>query len=1082
MALKLNLIIPNSTNSDGGFMTIGVKTPRTIEISAPDKNIYSVSLYNISFKKQMYQPGRIDARVQIVRKDGTIPDHTDMAYYMLTYEYLKKFFTHLQVTLSDADNSNNKIAEKYVIYDVIPQYADKSLYVDLVIYSPDYALTTDIKSQTFVAKRLGEEIMKKEFSNSTTELQNKLLYKKSETEKEEFIHPYLVQYNESFYDLLTRTANRWGEFVYYEDGILILGRKLFYKPEIGSDGKPTGKFLADNQTISSYESLSYLNESTDPTLLANSKKSVTTDRYLERINKGEYIEHAGDMRAEGDSQFFHKMFQSIFCMKGNVFDWITNFFIDEGIATAQNKNYLDDRREEYDNKFFNNPFSGKEGDALTRLSKHYNSDSSPTECCQFAYYDCYGGLTEEAYKQVLKWEQAAEENVLCLALGATYQHLRLGDIFQFKNGVGTDGKVTVGDDHFLVIGVECVGKIEYELVYNEKTMKDEDKATWKAEYFVRAVKYVTTDSSNKVFYPPMLPTGHIRFSGPQRAVISDTLDPMLNGRYRVRNTWQSSSEPGSPWLKVAREMMGEESGSVWELKKDANVLIDFEDGNVELPYIVGVLQKDDKRANSRASMFNVMDMTTPCGHAIRLHDGAGGGSSNFMASFIPLVSWIKGFYPHISKVKHTEGNERYYDGGMELTDKYGIYSIKASTDKRNITISSPYGDVKLNAFSGITISAPNGDVKIQGKNVSIEAGNNVSIVSGKNITNGFLGAAVWGNGRYNDWSAGDVGISALNAAAKKVAEWFDLSYIRDVFEIFLRPIRGTMSFKSSRNMVLQAGLNKNSVDDIPHVDRKDDNYLKWVQKNWGVINFANTIMDRRNGCDDTDIWSAPQYGTILFKCITNKAQYFNWNDVYGHGAAQAIDPTTEGATADGAINGYKQAYYNIPAAEIDFRADGDVIANAVAGGRFNATENLSRRLERAINLQADDSSDVSRLNTRVGNLEASVGRRPDGHSNISDNADNITTNTNDIRALQTAVDRLNREVGVNDDGHLNNIQTNTVSIQANTADIDLLNMGFDALQQRTRAIQQRTRAILAAQEEEEGEPQQPQNNAGQNNN
>ena len=39
----------------------------------------------------------------------------------------------------------------------------------------------------------------------------------------EHIFPYLVQYNESFYDMLVRTTNRWGEFMYYEDGQLNIG-------------------------------------------------------------------------------------------------------------------------------------------------------------------------------------------------------------------------------------------------------------------------------------------------------------------------------------------------------------------------------------------------------------------------------------------------------------------------------------------------------------------------------------------------------------------------------------------------------------------------------------------------------------------------------------------------------------------------------------------------------------------------------------------------------------------------------------------------------------------------------------------
>ena len=52
--------------------------------------------------------------------------------------------------------------------------------------------------------------------------------KKSHTEDItlEYIQPYLVQYNESFYDFLVRTANRCGEFLFFEDGKLTLGLPL----------------------------------------------------------------------------------------------------------------------------------------------------------------------------------------------------------------------------------------------------------------------------------------------------------------------------------------------------------------------------------------------------------------------------------------------------------------------------------------------------------------------------------------------------------------------------------------------------------------------------------------------------------------------------------------------------------------------------------------------------------------------------------------------------------------------------------------------------------------------------------------
>ena len=46
----------------------------------------------------------------------------------------------------------------------------------------------------------------------------------------EHTFPYLVQYNESFYDFLRRTTNRWGEFLYYEGGQLNIGYDNKAKP------------------------------------------------------------------------------------------------------------------------------------------------------------------------------------------------------------------------------------------------------------------------------------------------------------------------------------------------------------------------------------------------------------------------------------------------------------------------------------------------------------------------------------------------------------------------------------------------------------------------------------------------------------------------------------------------------------------------------------------------------------------------------------------------------------------------------------------------------------------------------------
>lgn len=785
MAFELDIVktttADNTQSTFSMYMTIGAieDTPGNMTLN---KVKYKALLIDLNFDKKIYQPCKMVAKLQITREDGTTPSQDDLSYYLFNLATLQTTFMKAAVALYQLEKNDNgvtirtEVLKNHVVYDVTPHYTSTSLYVDLTIYSPDYALTTDIKSQTFVAKQLGKEILKGLFTNSNSYVKNKLRYA---AESDEYIHPYLVQYNESFFDLLTRTANRWGEFVYYEDGELIVGRKPFKDPDDQNKD--------DIKVIESYSSLSFENWSADPTLLANSKKTVTTDRYLETIEKDEFIEHAADMK-KMDATFWHKTFQRLFSMKGNIYDWLVNWLVDEGVNTGKNTIYLDSRKKEYNNHFFAN----------TSDTKHY--DTSGKKYCQFAYYDGEKGtrgLTQNAYADVLSKELTVGKEVLVMNMGTAYPKLRLGDVFTFSGASDPKPK-------YLVIGVECRDSTKITESYIDTSNSEEQKRVkvdvWAAHYYIHAIKQSNTPSATIAaeFYPPMLKTGHIRFSGPQRATIADTLDPMLNGRYRVRSTWQGSSDAGSPWLKVAREVIGEQSGAVWELEEGANVLLDFEDGNVELPYIVGVLQNDEKRANNRASMLNVMDLTTPAGHAIRLNDGYGGGATTFIASLMPALGWFKGFFPEWDAFSSKDSKP--YEGGVEITDKFGIYSIKASTDQRNISIKSPYGDVQLNAFTGITISAPNGDVKIQGKNVSIEAGNNLTIKSGENIKNGFFGS-----NSLKSFDKTNIAKDVATAIVSKGISYIDLSFIRHTLEIVSRPIEGTLEIKSHRFLKLEAG-------------------------------------------------------------------------------------------------------------------------------------------------------------------------------------------------------------------------------------------------------------------------------------
>ena len=97
-----------------------------------------------------------------------------------------------------------------------------------------------------------------------------------------------------------------------------------------------------------------------------------------------------------------------------------------------------------------------------------------------------------------------------------------------------------------------------------------------------------------------------------------------------------------------------------------------------------------------------------------------------MANFTPGLSLVNGFIDFPDFFGDNEMSKAF-EGGVDIGDRYGIWKISGSTDKRAINISSPWGTVSVNAFTGISINAPNGNVSIKGKNVSIEAGNNLTL-------------------------------------------------------------------------------------------------------------------------------------------------------------------------------------------------------------------------------------------------------------------------------------------------------------------------------------------------------------------
>ena len=129
------------------------------------------------------------------------------------------------------------------------------------------------------------------------------------------------------------------------------------------------------------------------------------------------------------------------------------------------------------------------------------------------------------------------------------------------------------------------------------------------------------------FYPAMLPSGHVRYSGPQLAKIKDAADPTFTHRVRVVFPWQGNADKkdATPWILFAAK--GDGKTTTGKHNEGDEVMVGFIDGNVERPYVMGALQTKvayDQNLN--------VDFDTPGGHHMRLTDGTGGGLAKFVTS------------------------------------------------------------------------------------------------------------------------------------------------------------------------------------------------------------------------------------------------------------------------------------------------------------------------------------------------------------------------------------------------------------------------------------------------------------------
>jgi uncharacterized protein involved in type VI secretion and phage assembly len=179
-----------------------------------------------------------------------------------------------------------------------------------------------------------------------------------------------------------------------------------------------------------------------------------------------------------------------------------------------------------------------------------------------------------------------------------------------------------------------------------------------------------------------------RFFGVAIGIVTNNKDPDGLGRVKLTLPWMADNTE-SNWARVATPMAGPGRGCYFLPEEEDEVLVAFEHGSPEFPYVVGGLWngKDKPPVSNSDGKNDVRVIRSRSGHVIRLTD--------------------------------TDNAEQ-----IEIIDKSAKNSIVISTKDNKITIT---------ADADIVIQSTGGKLQLSGKGVEITSKADVKIEAGANL-------------------------------------------------------------------------------------------------------------------------------------------------------------------------------------------------------------------------------------------------------------------------------------------------------------------------------------------------------------
>lgn len=721
----------------------------------------------------------------------------------------------------DADSADFCIGRDYIIFSAQPCYKsdDTAFSVTLHLFSRDKLLTLDKFSKCYLNKRLGQDIIAgsldsekflKRCDIGCDVAVNRLQFLSSKTASgtsAELIQPYRVQYNEDFYSFISRIACICGEFLFFEDGKLCLGLPQYNDQSVTvlEDGKHILSIEYPQMFDSPLSVQSFYNEyhtgkkddgdaggGDDEKNVAKKKMPLM---FNEESAYDEYFD-VFDSSEKPDSFVKETLFgpyikalikgiaPALFSDLKSGRTWLgveglVNAGLDMSKAALEAETaalYVNDK---YDKAVFAKP-----GDNTDAFNESLQKDG--TKLSQFASVSGFDQLMSYCITSTREREKKAS-----------------GDTIRLKVKAGTGCKVRLGD--YVRLNDETEVYVVTKVSGTSQVKKTRERGSVIDVFSLedsQSVELVPKEGT--AYYPPYNSCAEpVRVSS-QTAIIADADDPRYMGRVRLKYPWQPESDKASPWVRFVAPMASKSGARAhFKLFKGDEVMVDYQGGNVERPYVIGALFNSEAKPDSY--LYNPHDRT------IRSQNGEvinfkAGNYDKYMTDMVPVWGAVSSFIPWVTRSFIGAGLDEKipaasaFHGSLTLSDTYGLWTIEGDTAGRQITIDSMAGKVTISALTGISISTC-GDLDLYAKNINIKAENNIDIESGIAIK----------NARIKEKTKE---VSGFKNVAKEVTKGLvtdliagkvDFTILRTIAELILGPMEGTLRIKSNRYLNLEAG-------------------------------------------------------------------------------------------------------------------------------------------------------------------------------------------------------------------------------------------------------------------------------------